>query len=252
MHQDLRLIHFALPGGKIGFMESRIARPNAIKLFFTFIYILIFPALILILAGDWLWIEGCIFNIWFIALCTTVIIYLYIRDPALLMERYKQPGAANQKGWDKYVVIGLVLGFTLWIVIMPLDARRFIWSVGFPVWAKVMGGIFLLLSSYLFYRSYRDNTFVSGLVRIQTERKQTVVTTGAYGFVRHPMYLGGILLFFGAPLLMGSLYGLLISFLLTLLIAGRIIGEEKMLVKGLQGYAEYRKKVKYRLLPFIW
>jgi protein-S-isoprenylcysteine O-methyltransferase Ste14 len=222
------------------------------KLLFTAIYILIFPALLIVLSGDWLWIEGWIFNAWFIALCAITIGYLYRHDPALLAERYKQPGAGNQRGWDRYVVYGLVAGFFLWIVIMPLDARRLAWSPQFPLWLKILGGAMLLGSSFLFFRSYADNSFLSPLVRIQSERKQQVVSTGVYGFVRHPMYLGGIMLFLGAPLLLGSLYGLGIGILIALLLAARIIGEERMLVKELQGYAEYRTRVKYRLIPFVW
>jgi protein-S-isoprenylcysteine O-methyltransferase Ste14 len=222
------------------------------RLILTAIYILIFPTLVLILSGDWRWVEGWIFDIWFTALCATTIIYLYRKDPALLAERYRQPGTANEKGWDRYVVYMLVLGFVLWIVIMPLDAKRYGWSPGFPLWLKILGGILLLLSSFLFFRSYADNTFVSPLVRIQSERKQRVVSTGVYGFVRHPMYLGGILLFIGTPLLLGSMYGLLIGVLISFLLVARILGEEKMLVKELDGYADYRKKVRYRLIPFIW
>jgi protein-S-isoprenylcysteine O-methyltransferase Ste14 len=222
------------------------------RLILTAIYILIFPTLVLILSGDWRWVEGWIFDIWFTALCAATIIYLYRKDPALLAERYRQPGTANEKGWDRYVVYMLVLGFVLWIVIMPLDAKRYGWSPGFPLWLKILGGILLLLSSFLFFRSYADNTFVSPLVRIQSERKQRVVSTGVYGFVRHPMYLGGILLFIGVPLLLGSMYGFLIGALVSLLLVARILGEEKMLVKELDGYADYRKKVRYRLIPFIW
>lgn len=233
-------------------METEKNKLTAGRMILTAIYILIFPALILFLSGDWLWVEGWIFNIWFVALCATTIIYLYRNDPALLAERYKQPGTANQRGWDKYVVYGLVLGFILWIVIMPLDAKRYGWSADFPLWLKILGGIGLLLSSFLFYRSYADNTFVSPLVRIQAERKQQVVSTGVYGFVRHPMYLGGILLFIGTPMLLGSIYGVLIGVLISFLLVARIVGEERMLVKELEGYADYRKKVKYRLIPFIW
>lgn len=233
-------------------MASEKNKLTAGRMILTAIYILIFPALILFLSGDWLWIEGWIFNIWFIVLCATTISYLYRNDPALLAERYKQPGTANQRGWDRYVVYGLVLGFTLWIVIMPLDAKRYGWSANFLLWLKIIGGIGLLPSSFLFYRSYADNTFASPLVRIQAERKQQVVSTGVYGFVRHPMYLGGILLFIGTPLLLGSLYGVLIGVLISFLIVARIIGEEKMLVKELEGYTDYRKKVRYRLIPFIW
>lgn len=222
------------------------------KIIYTVIWIVIWPVLLLLLAGDWLWIEGWIFDIWFLALCSTAIIYLYVNDPALLAERYKQPGAANQKGWDKYVVVVLVLGFIIWWVIMPLDARRFAWTAGFPLFMKILGGIGLLFSSYLFFRSFRDNTFVSPLVRIQAERKQKVVSTGVYGFVRHPMYLGGMLLFLGAPLLLGSLYGVLAGVLLCCLLIARIRGEEKMLAAELDGYADYQKKVKYRLIPFVW
>jgi protein-S-isoprenylcysteine O-methyltransferase Ste14 len=233
-------------------MATEKNKLTAGRMVFTAIYILIFPALILFLSGDWLWIEGWIFNIWFIALCATTIIYLYRNDPALLAERYRQPGTANQRGWDKYVVYGLVLGFVLWIVIMPLDAKRYEWTANFPLWLKIIGGIGLLLSSFLFYRSYADNTFVSPLVRIQAERKQQVVSTGVYGFVRHPMYLGGIVLFIGTPLLLGSIYGVLIGVLISFLLVARIIGEERMLVKELEGYADYKKKVKYRLIPLIW
>jgi len=222
------------------------------RLVLTAIYILIFPVLILVLSGDWLWIEGWIFNIWYIALCATAIIYLYLKDPALLAERYRQPGTANEKGWDRYVVYGLGLGFILWIVIMPLDAKRYGWSPDFPLWLKILGGIGLILSSFLFFRSYADNTFVSPLVRIQADRKQRVVSTGVYGFVRHPMYLGGILLFIGTSLLLGSMYGFLIGILISFLLVARIVGEERMLVKELDGYVDYRRKVKYRLIPFIW
>jgi protein-S-isoprenylcysteine O-methyltransferase Ste14 len=233
-------------------MDAKKSQVTAGKLVLAAVYILIFPALVILLGGDWRWVEGWIFIVWFIALCATTIIYLYRTNPALLAERYKQPGTGNQKGWDRFVVYGLVLGFTLWIVIMPLDAKRFAWSADFPLWPRIVGGAFLVLSFFLFFRSYADNSFVSPLVRIQTERKQTVVSTGVYGFVRHPMYLAGILLFVGTPLLLGSAYGLLIGLPLSLLLAGRIVGEEKMLVNELEGYADYRKKVKYRLIPFIW
>lgn len=222
------------------------------KMIYAIVYILVFPILILFISGDWFWVEGWLFDIWFIIMCFSVIVYLYRNDPALLTERFKQPGASNQEGWDKYFVIGLVIGFFAWIVIMPLDARRFGWTGAIPVWLQAMGVVLLLFSCFLFFRSYRDNTFLSPLVRIQKERKQKVVTTGVYGFVRHPMYLGAVLLFVGTPLLLGSVYGLIVGFLMILLLAARIVGEEKMLAKELEGYEEYKKKVRYRLIPYIW
>lgn len=233
-------------------MTTKNTKISTLKFILTFIYVLIFPALLLLLANDWLWIEGWIFSAWYTVLCFTTIIYLYLKDPALLAERYKKPGSANQKGWDRLVVYGLVVGFTGWIIVMPLDARRFEWTSDFPWWLKLQGGIMLLFSFFFFFRSYADNTFLSALVRIQSERKHQVITNGVYGFVRHPMYLGGILLFIGTPILLGSCYGILAGLLVSLLLGWRISGEEKMLREELEGYSEYTTKVKYRLIPFIW
>ena len=222
------------------------------KFLFTFVYVLIFPALLLLLSGNWLWPEGWIFFVWFVVLCVIAITWLYIKDPSLLAERYKPPGGGGQKKWDIVVVTLLVIGFTGWIVLMPLDAERFKWTTNFPIWLKIVGGLFLIPSMILFLRTYMDNPYASGVVRIQEDRKQHVITTGVYSIVRHPMYLGAALLFIGAPLLMGSLWGLILGVLLTLLLAARSVGEEKMLAEELEGYIEYRKKVKYRIIPFIW
>lgn len=104
----------------------------------------------------------------------------------------------------------------------------------------------------MLFRAFRDNTYLSPLVRIQKERKQRVISTGVYGVVRHPMYLGALLLFAGAPLLLGSFVGLAIGMVLTLLLVARIFREEDLLKKELDGYMDYCRNVRYRLLPFIW
>ena len=222
------------------------------KIVSAFLFILIFPALIFLLSGNFTWPEGWIFSLWLLLLCYSTILYLYRKDPALLAERYKKPGAGNQPGWDRYVVYGIMIGFALWFVIMPLDAQRFGWSPVFPVWVKILGGAGLAGSFFLFFRAYTDNTFLSPLVRIQEDRNQRVVTTGVYGFVRHPMYLGGSLMFVGAPLLLGSFFGVLAGLALTILLMARILGEEAMLIRDLEGYREYTQNVRYRLIPFLW
>jgi protein-S-isoprenylcysteine O-methyltransferase Ste14 len=225
---------------------------SAARLVATAIYLLVWPALIFVLAGTWRWAEGWIFGAWFVALCTTCIVWLYRRDPALLAERYRLPGSGGQAGWDRFVVIGLGLGFATWIALIPLDARRFGWTSRWPIAIEGCGAALLLLSSFFFFRSFTDNPFLSPLVRIQPERKQRVVSTGVYGFVRHPMYLGALLMFFGAPLLMSSVAGLLCAAALALLLAGRIVGEERLLVRELEGYVQYRDTVRYRLIPHVW
>jgi protein-S-isoprenylcysteine O-methyltransferase Ste14 len=222
------------------------------KIAFAFLYILLFPALILILSGDYTWVEGWIFIIWFLLLCYSTMYYLHRKDPALLAERYIQPGTADHERWDTWVVYGIMIGFIIWIVIMPLDAKRFGWSPAFPLWLTIVGIVLLVGSFFLFFRSYTDNTFLSPLVRIQKDRQQRVISTGVYGFVRHPMYLGGILMFIGAPLVLGSCYGVLTGFALTILLMARILGEEQMLSQDLEGYVAYQQKVRYRLFPFLW
>ena len=233
-------------------MEASINKISAVQVWVTFLGLLLLPALVLFLSGDWLWLEGWLFGAWFMTLCVSAILYLYRNDPALLAERYKKPGDGSQEVWDVFLVIGINLGFLAWLVLIPLDAKRFTWSPVFPLWVKLLGIIFMFGCFFLMYRSYVDNTYLSALVRIQADRQHKVVSTGVYGFVRHPMYLGGSLLFLGVPLLLGSLVGVLIGILMILIIAGRIIGEEKMLIEELEGYTEYQRKVRYRLIPYVW
>lgn len=231
-------------------MEQENISPR--KIIFSVIYLFSYPILLLALAGNLHWIEGWIYNTWFILSSVFTLIYLYLKDPTLLTERYKKLGTGNQKKWDKYFILLLISTYLLWFMIMPLDAERFHWTINFPLWLKYSGGICLLISYFFTFRSFADNTFASYMIRIQTERKQHVISTGVYAFVRHPMYLGAILMFLGVPMLLGSKYGILLGIFLSLIFAFRIIGEEKMLTEELEGYSDYKKKVKYRLLPYIW
>jgi protein-S-isoprenylcysteine O-methyltransferase Ste14 len=229
--------------------------PNAVsasKLAGAGLYVAALPAVMFLLAGDARWIEGWLFAAWFIGVCALQIVWLYRKDPALLAERFRRPGSGGQGQWDRIWVYLMQLSFTAWFVIMPLDARRFGWTPPFAVWVRVVGSALLLASSVLTFRAFRDNTFLSALVRIQTERKQRVVSTGVYGFVRHPLYLGAVFLFIGAPLLLSSMVGLATAGLMIVLLAVRIPREERLLTNELEGYAEYRRKVRYRLLPFLW
>jgi protein-S-isoprenylcysteine O-methyltransferase Ste14 len=179
-------------------------------------------------------------------------IYLYLRDPDLLAERSRLSSGEKRKPWDRFFGLFAFTMALAWFLLIPLDARRFSWSPAFPLWVKAVGGIFLLVALYLIYFSTAQNTFLSAQVRIQSERKQQVITTGVYSFVRHPYYLGILLMLVGAPLKTGSLVGLAIGLVAVIALMIRIMGEEKMLVDELEGYQEYKQKVKYRLLPFVW
>jgi protein-S-isoprenylcysteine O-methyltransferase Ste14 len=225
---------------------------SPLRLAATVISLAMWPALVFVLAGDVRWLEGWLFAAWFLGLCTTVIAWLWKHDPALLAERYRAPGSGGQRGTDRAVVYALAAGFASWIAVMPLDARRYGWTPRWPVTVEAVGAALLLAAAFLLFRAYRDNTFLSPLVRIQSEREQHVVSTGVYGFVRHPMYLGAVLMFAGAPLLLGSSVGLALAAALTLVLAFRIVGEERVLSAELEGYAAYRQKVRYRLVPLVW
>jgi protein-S-isoprenylcysteine O-methyltransferase Ste14 len=211
-----------------------------------------FPLIFLALGGNWRWTAGWIFALWFDAMVLFSMGYMVLKDPALLAERSSGVGGDNQKKWDKFLLMAIYGLAILWFLIMPLDAERFHWSPPFPLWVKIAGAIALIPAYYLIEKATIDNTFLSTKVRIQSERKQQVITSGTYAFVRHPLYLGCFLMMLGAPLMLGSVYGLLISLVGTVAICYRIVGEERMLSQELEGYGEYQKKVKYRLIPFIW
>ncbi len=214
--------------------------------------LIIFPDIILLLGGDLRWLEGWLFAAWFDLMLVFNAAHLYFNDPAPLAERQKAPGSDNQQPWDKFLLTGVYILACLWLVVMPLDARRFGWSPVFPLGLKVLGGVLLLPALYLIERTTMENTHLSTLVRIQSERKQQVVATGVYDFMGHPLYLGCMLMMFGGPLLLGLLYDLLLPGIGMNAIVVRILGEEKLLEAELEGYAEYRQKVSYRLIPGIW
>lgn len=218
----------------------------------TIVTVLFFPALILGLGGNWRWVEGWLFALWFDAMMLSITIYLYVKDPALLAERAQAPGSKNQKEWDKYLLWAIYVIAMAWLIIMPLDAERFHWSPPFPLWMKAAGFVLLLPALYFMVQATVENTYLSSLVRIQSERKQHVISSGVYGIVRHPLYFGCLLMMIGGPLLLGSVYGLVLTLVGTVLVIARIFGEEKMLSDELEGYEEYRKKVTFRLLPYIW
>lgn len=210
-----------------------------------------FAALMVWLSGDWRWVEGWIFGVWWVSLMAAIVLWLHYNDPALLAERLRMPGSGGESRTDMVILIGLKVCFLASIILPALD-MRFGWTPRLPLWSEVCGGILLLGGSFFMLRALADNTYASQLIRIQAERGQHVVDTGVYGFVRHPMYLGATLMFVGAPLLLGSVCGLLVGLATIGFLVLRIFGEEKLLALDLEGYRAYCEKVRYRLLPHVW
>lgn len=208
-------------------------------------------ALLLWLSGDWRWVEGWIFGVWWLSFMATLVLWLHYKDPALLAERLRRPGSGGESRTDMAILMGLKVCFLASIILSALNVR-FGWTPRLPQWSEVCGGILLLGGSFFMLRAFADNTYASQLIRIQSERGQHVVDTGVYGMVRHPMYLGGTLMFVGAPLLLGSICGLLAALAAVGFLILRIFGEEKLLARDLEGYKEYLQKVRYRLVPHVW
>jgi protein-S-isoprenylcysteine O-methyltransferase Ste14 len=210
-----------------------------------------FATLLLWLSGNWRWVEGWIFGLWWVSFMSTLSLWLRLRDPALLAERMRKPGSGGESRSDMAILFGMKLCFMASLFVSALDVR-FGWARRLPLWSEVCGGLLLLAGSFFMFRAFTDNTYASQLVRIQSERGQHVIDTGVYGFVRHPMYLGGSLMFVGGPLLLGSVCGLLLGLAAVGFLILRIFGEEKLLARELEGYKEYSQKVRYRLVPHVW
>src|SRR5215469_2816190 len=188
-------------------------------------------------AGTLTWSAGWIYLILLHGWMLVGIVLLLKYNPGLLEERLS-PSQSNQKAWDKVFLLLFYLFFFAWLALMPLDAVRFHWSQ-MPLVLQVVGAVALVVSFLLLSLTFRENSFLSPRVRIQEERGQTVISTGPYHYVRHPMYAGGLLLFLGTPLLLGSWYGLLLALFFLPAGAVRAVLEERALRKDLPGYDAY-------------
>lgn len=175
-------------------------------------------------------------------------IYLIEHDPALLQRR-QQAGPSHEKEPAQKIIITLIFAaFVILVVLPPLD-YRFGWS-RVPWYVSVIGNVLVALSFYFFYLVSKVNTYAAANVRV--EEDQPVIDTGVYALVRHPMYFGALLLIVGTPLALGSWWTLLLMPVFLLLLYFRIASEEAVLTRDLAGYADYQRKVRYRLIPFVW
>ena len=202
-------------------------------------------ALLFLPAGSFAFTGGWIFiGLLFIPMIFLGAILL-IKSPELLEKRLDVKEKENtQKG----VVALSGLLFLAGFIIAGLDFR-FEWS-HVPVWLVVLASVVLLASYALYAEVMRENAYLSRTVEVQEGQK--VVSTGLYGIVRHPMYAVTIWLFLSIPLVLGSFWSFLCFLPYPIIMAVRILNEEKVLTDGLDGYTDYKKKVKYRLIPFIW
>ncbi len=171
------------------------------------------------------------------------------RDPGQLQERSHV--GRNTKTWDRLILAVYTFLLLGMLVLAGLDAGRFHWSE-VPVAVQIIGWLGAISAGALIYWTTSVNTFLSRTVRIQDDRGQTVIDRGPYAWVRHPMYLGIIVLMLSIPLLLGSLWSFILGVMISLLFILRTSLEDRTLCNELPGYSDYSTRVRYRLLPWIW
>jgi protein-S-isoprenylcysteine O-methyltransferase Ste14 len=219
-------------------------------LVWTVVSFLLIALALFLPAGTVLWPAGWVFLILLLGFTLVNTGLLLASNPDLLQERLSlsQP---NQKTSDKVLTsVNALLGIA-WVILMPLDAVRFHWS-HMPLFLQIVGAILLVGFMPLAILTFRENAFLATTVRVQKERGQTVISTGPYHYVRHPLYTSALLFFLGTPLLLGSWYGLLFVPIVIAGLVGRTLLEEHVLREELPGYAAYMAQVKYRFIPYIW
>lgn len=207
--------------------------------------LVILGLLIFLPAGTMAFAQGWIFMAVLFVPMFIIGVVLALKSPELLRKRLN---SKEQETTQKGVVISSMLMFLGGFITAGLSFR-FGW-LKLPLWVSVTAAVIFLIGYAMYAEVLRENEYLSRTVEVQEEQK--VIDTGLYGGIRHPMYTATILMFCFAPLVLGSVISFVIFLAYPVIIVTRIGNEEKVLEQGLKGYTDYKKKVRYRLLPFIW
>ena len=207
--------------------------------------LLIVGLLLFLPAGTFVWRQAwLLLGILFVPMFIAGLIMMK-RAPDLLRKRLN---AKEEEKEQKTVIVLSGLMFLAAFIVAGLNFR-FRWIV-LPVWVSWAAAVLFLLAYVLYTEVLRENVWLSRTVEVQENQK--VVDTGLYGIVRHPMYMTTLLLFLSMPLVLGSVISFVIMLLYIPIIAKRIRNEEQVLEGGLEGYAEYKKRIRYKVIPFVW
>lgn len=207
--------------------------------------LLIVGLLLFLPAGTFVWRQAwLLLGILFVPMFIAGLIMMK-RAPDLLRKRLD---AKEEEKEQKTVIVLSGLMFLAAFIVAGLNFR-FRWIV-LPVWVSWAAAVLFLLAYVLYAEVLRENVWLSRTVEVQENQK--VVDTGLYGIVRHPMYMTTLLLFLSMPLVLGSIISFVIMLLYIPIIAKRIRNEEQVLEGGLEGYAEYKKRIRYKVIPFVW
>ena len=205
-------------------------------------------ALIFGTAGTLRYWQAWVFMTVFEGASIAIGVYLAIKDPELLARRMKVGPAAEQEKTQKIIMGLAMIGFVALVVVPALD-HRLGWS-RMPWYVCIAGDVLIALGFGFIFFVLRANRY--GASTIQVAEGQTVISTGPYAIVRHPMYAGGIVMLIGIPPALGSWWGLLVVALILPVLIWRLLHEEEFLKRNLPGYKDYTQKVCYRLVPGVW
>ncbi len=211
---------------------------------------LVLIAILFGMVGRWDWWNGWAMSAIYLLWSAGTVLFILPVNPQMLAERSRpQPGA---KKWDM-VMVGTMGVFLLATYVVACLDVRFGWATPFPFWAQITGVVVAVLGyDALMVWAMTTNAFFSAIVRIQTDRHHTVISSGPYGFVRHPGYVATLLFYLATPFLFGSTWSLIPAILAAAVLVVRTAMEDKTLQAELPGYQEYAERVRYRLLPGIW
>jgi protein-S-isoprenylcysteine O-methyltransferase Ste14 len=210
--------------------------------------IVVLGALLFIPAGTLAYWPGWAFIVVFSVLTNLIGIYLAIKDPALLARRVKVGPAAETRPLQRLIIATSFAGLIAAAAVSALDWRLG-WSQA-PLWVMAAGELLVALGLWITFVVLQQNQFAASTVHKM--EGQQVISTGLYGIVRHPMYTGTLIMSAGVPLALGSYWGLLVVLIVIPVLVLRIGDEEQMLLSDLAGYAAYRGRVRFRLVPGVW
>jgi protein-S-isoprenylcysteine O-methyltransferase Ste14 len=210
--------------------------------------ILVMAGMIFAAAGTLDYWQAWVFLACYFAASVAISLWLIRHDPALLERRMRGGPLAEGEQSQKIIMTVVSLGFIALLVVPGLD-RRYGWSEA-PLVAAFFGNLLLVIGWLGIFWVFRTNTYAAATIQVTSD--QQLVSTGPYAIVRHPMYAAAFLMLLGIPISLGSWWGALVIVIWIPALGWRLLDEERLLVRDLAGYGEYRQTVPWRLIPFLW
>jgi protein-S-isoprenylcysteine O-methyltransferase Ste14 len=217
----------------------------------VFVFIVLIPLLPLVISRQWDWWEAWVYAILYIVSFIISRALAARRNPDIIQERARSLQHENAEAWDKRLAPLLGIGGLLALVVAGLDAL-FAWPPTFSLAVKILALAIIVAGYVLGSYALIENRFFSGVVRLQPERGQQVVSSGPYRWIRHPGYVGSIIVYLATPLFLDSIWAFIPVIFLTVVLVVRTALEDRFLQAQLPGYREYAGRVRYRLLPGVW